>query len=133
MTSRCDLGSNPIAKAMSADFASMGKRGRACVAALLQAGKWLTQQGRGVLTRGVSRRLAVAETLSLGEKRFVSILTVDGEQFLVAGSPSNIVLLAKLEANSEAVGAGSFESVLSHAGADVKGSEINKNPARVIR
>jgi flagellar biogenesis protein FliO len=39
----------------------------------------------------------VVETVSLGEKRFVSILKVDGEQFLIGGSTSNVSLLAKLD------------------------------------
>lgn len=46
-------------------------------------------QGRG-------RRLQVAETLQLGEKRFVAILRVDGEQFLIGGSTGGVSLLASL-------------------------------------
>lgn len=52
---------------------------------------------KGVLTIQGSRRLKVAETVSLGEKRFVSILHVDGEQFLLGGSVSSVVVLARLE------------------------------------
>jgi flagellar biogenesis protein FliO len=43
-----------------------------------------------------SRRLRVAETVSLGEKRFVSIVQVDGAQFLIGGSATEIQLLANL-------------------------------------
>lgn len=42
------------------------------------------------------RRLRVAETVSLGDKRFVSILEVDGQSFLVGGSGAGVVLLASL-------------------------------------
>jgi len=66
------------------------------------------------------RRLRVAETVSLGEKRFVSILQVDGEQFLVGGSPSSVVLLAKLEGKPEVVGEG-FENVISRLDSDAIG------------
>ncbi len=43
------------------------------------------------------RRLRVSETISLGEKRFVAILQVDGAQFLIGGSAGNVSLLAVLE------------------------------------
>ena len=42
------------------------------------------------------RRLRVSETLSLGDKRFVSILEVDGQSFLVGGSGASLALLATL-------------------------------------
>ena len=101
---------------------------------LLQAWKWLTRQSRSVLTRSVSRRLRIAETVSLGEKRFVSILRVDGEQFLIGGSQSNIVLLAKLEAKVDAPAAGSFESIFSCVGLGVGTSEMDsKLSAGVMR
>jgi flagellar biogenesis protein FliO len=82
----------------------------------------------------VSRRLKVAETVSLGEKRFISIVQVDGEQLLVGGSSSNIVLLAKLEARAETFGAGSFESVFSRAESSVGRAEPDsKGLAEVAR
>ncbi len=46
-------------------------------------------QGRG-------RRLHLQETVQLGEKRFVAILRVDDEQFLIGGSASGVSLLASL-------------------------------------
>jgi flagellar biogenesis protein FliO len=48
----------------------------------------------------------VAETVSLGEKRFVAVVQVDGRHFLVAGGPTNIALLAQLD------GKEAFEDVL---------------------
>jgi flagellar biogenesis protein FliO len=50
--------------------------------------------------------LRVAETVSLGEKRFVAVVQVDGRHFLLAGGPTNIALLAQLDANDD------FENVL---------------------
>jgi flagellar biogenesis protein FliO len=73
--------------------------------------------------------LKVAETVSLGEKRFVTILQVDGEQFLVGGSPSNIVLLARLEVKPDTFGAGSFERAFSRAESGAGESETRSNGA----
>jgi flagellar biogenesis protein FliO len=42
------------------------------------------------------KRLQVAATVSLGEKRFVAVINVDGQQFLIGGGASNITLLAQL-------------------------------------
>ena len=57
-------------------------------------------------SRSSARRLRVAETVSLGEKRFVAVVQVDGRHFLLAGGPTNIVLLAQLDAKD------AFEDVL---------------------
>ena len=61
---------------------------------LSRAWGWL--QARQVV-RSSTRRLRVAETVSLGEKRFVAVVQVDGRHFLLAGGPTNIVLLAQLD------------------------------------
>lgn len=59
--------------------------------------RWL-QQSR--MSRSATRRLRVAETISLGEKRFVSILQVDDAQFLIGSSGLGVQLLAQLESSS---------------------------------
>lgn len=43
------------------------------------------------------KRLRVCESVSLGEKRFIAVVQVDGEQFLVGGAPNSIAMLAQLE------------------------------------
>jgi flagellar biogenesis protein FliO len=58
------------------------------------------------VARSSTKRLRVAETVSLGEKRFVAVVQVDGRHFLLAGGPTNIVLLAQLDAQD------AFEDVL---------------------
>lgn len=58
------------------------------------AWNWLQSRRSAQLA---ARRLRVAETLSLGEKRFVSILEVDGTQYLIGGSAGNVQLLTRLE------------------------------------
>jgi flagellar biogenesis protein FliO len=70
---------------------------------LSRAWGWL--QSRQVARSNI-RRLRVAETVSLGEKRFVAVVQVDGRHFLLAGGPTNIVLLAQLDAKD------AFEDVL---------------------
>lgn len=42
------------------------------------------------------RRLRIAETVSLGDKRFVAILEADGERLLIAGTPGQVMLLRSL-------------------------------------
>ncbi len=44
-----------------------------------------------------ARRLRVAETISLGEKRFVAIVAVEGKEFLIGGGAAGMSLLAELE------------------------------------
>jgi flagellar biogenesis protein FliO len=43
-----------------------------------------------------TKRMRVAETVSLGEKRFVSIVNVEGREFLIGGGSSGVTLLAQL-------------------------------------
>jgi hypothetical protein len=48
-------------------------------------------------TRGAARQhLRVCETVSLGEKRFVAVVQVDRERFLVGGAANCIAMLARL-------------------------------------
>jgi len=44
-----------------------------------------------------SRRLRLADTISLGEKRSVSIVQVDGAQYLIGCSTGSVQLLAVLD------------------------------------
>ncbi len=58
------------------------------------AWKWLERKRTLQLA---SRRLRIAETISLGEKRSVSIVQVDGAQFLIGCSAGSVQLLAVLD------------------------------------
>ncbi len=64
---------------------------------LRSAWKWLERRRSAHFA---ARRLHVTETLSLGEKRFVSIIEVDGTQYLIGGSAENVQLLTRLEAHA---------------------------------
>jgi hypothetical protein len=46
------------------------------------------------------RRLRSMETLSLPNKQTVSLVQVDGQEFLIGGTANSVVLLARLEAPS---------------------------------
>jgi flagellar biogenesis protein FliO len=70
---------------------------------LSRAWEWIRTRR---MTRTSDRRLRVAETVSLGEKRFVAVVQVDGRHFLLAGGPTNIALLAQLDTKQD------FEDVL---------------------
>ena len=43
-----------------------------------------------------AKRLRVAETVSLGEKRFVALICVEGREFLIGGGTAGVSLLAQL-------------------------------------
>ena len=47
--------------------------------------------------RRPARRLRLAESLSLGERRFVAVVEFEQSRFLVGGTPASLVLLARLE------------------------------------
>jgi flagellar biogenesis protein FliO len=80
------------------------------------------------LARSGTRRLRVAETVSLGEKRFVAVVQVDGRHFLLAGGPSNIVLLAQLDTREP------FQDVLKKTlTAPGKQAAKRKRPAHLAR
>lgn len=60
---------------------------------VLSAWKWIEQKR---VRQSAMRRLRVAETISLGEKRFVSIVQVDGCDYLIGGAAGSVSLLTAL-------------------------------------
>jgi flagellar biogenesis protein FliO len=72
--------------------------------------------------RATSKRLHVAASVSLGEKRFIAVIQVDGQQFLVGGGATNVALLAQVAANEP------LNSVLENAMSAPK-----EEPARRVR
>ena len=55
---------------------------------------WEWMHAKYTLT--ATRRLRVSETVTLGEKRFVAIVSVEGREFLIGGGSSGVSLLANL-------------------------------------
>jgi hypothetical protein len=73
------------------------------------------RQGPGMLARTwawlhakytltATKRLRVTDTVSLGEKRFVSIVCVEGREFLIGGGASGVSLLAQLSGEVASLG-----------------------------
>ena len=62
---------------------------------LSRALNWIQTRQLG---RSGSRRLHVSESVSLGEKRFVAVIQLDGLQYLIGGGATNVALLAQLNA-----------------------------------
>lgn len=71
---------------------------RAIVVWLAAASSWLRKQFGSRRSR---KRLRVCETVSLGDKRFVAVIEVDGEQFLVGGASNSVATLARLARSPE--------------------------------
>ena len=68
------------------------------VLGLAGASLWaLKKYGRGRIPGGGGGKLKVEETLALGDRRFVSILDVEGERFLIALTPQGIHLISRLD------------------------------------
>ncbi len=81
--------------------------------ALAALGRWLQRLSRMQLLPAKSRRLRVSEMVSLGDKRFVSIVQVDGVDYLVGVGTTNVSLLTRLESRS--VPSPSFEQAVTTA------------------
>lgn len=75
--------------------------------------RWTRSKLSGLAARQNARRLKVTETISLGDKRFVSILEVDGEQLLIGGGAESLVLLAKLERTKRGLAAPGAETAFT--------------------
>jgi flagellar biogenesis protein FliO len=68
------------------------------VGGLAGGGLWAFRRwGARRLPGSGGARLKVEETLALGDRRFVSILKVDDEHFLIALSPQGVNLMARLD------------------------------------
>jgi len=59
------------------------------------------------------RRLHLCENLPLGDRRFVALVECEGSRFLLGGTPTSLVLLARLENQSQPARAASSQLVRS--------------------
>jgi flagellar biogenesis protein FliO len=50
----------------------------------------------GIFQNAARRRLRLAETLPLGERRFVAVVEFEGQRFLLGGTSAQITLLSRL-------------------------------------
>lgn len=51
---------------------------------------------RGIAVHRRQRRLRLVESLSLGERRFLAVVIIEGEKFLVGGGSNSLSLLTRL-------------------------------------
>jgi len=65
--------------------------------ALVRAWVWLNKK----YPLAQAKRMRVAETIPLGEKRFVTLLTIDGREFLIGASTSGVSLLSQWDVAAE--------------------------------
>ena len=65
--------------------------------ALWRAFSWLHRK----YSLSTTKQLRVAETVSLGEKRFVAIIHAEGQKFLIGGGASSVALLTQLGSLAE--------------------------------
>jgi flagellar biogenesis protein FliO len=72
-------------------LASLGRQLVVHVTRLLE---WLQKTRRAQLD---SKRLRLCESISLGEKRAIFLVQVDGRRFLLGGAPASISMLAQLD------------------------------------
>lgn len=61
--------------------------------AIARAWGWLQTK----CAQTTTKRLRVSETVSLGEKRFVALVNVEGREFLIGGGSAGVSMLTALE------------------------------------
>ena len=61
---------------------------------LLRAWSWINRK----YALSATKQLRVAETVSLGDKRFVAVVHVAGQKFLIGGGAQGVSLLTQLDA-----------------------------------
>lgn len=81
--------SRPTTTARASAFAP----GRPLWHTIRRTWSWLHRQNRLVRK---DRRLRVSETVSLGDKRFISLVEVDGRSYLIGGGAGGVNLLTAL-------------------------------------
>lgn len=73
---------------------------------LARAWSWLQKQP----AFSGKKKLRVSETVSLGDKRFVAVVHIEGQKFLIGGGASGVSLLAELETDAELSGQAELEA-----------------------
>lgn len=82
----------PIDESRSIPGAAYG--GQIWLVRIWNAFQWMLQR---VTVKQARKNLKVCENVSLGEKRFVAVIQVDEERFLIGGSSSSVSLLSRLQ------------------------------------
>jgi flagellar biogenesis protein FliO len=85
-------------RAAARQHAPAAEQLRLALVRLQAAWRWVERKRSQQLS---AKRLRVAETISLGEKRTISIVMVDGSQYLIGSSSGGVQLLTKLDEASQ--------------------------------
>ncbi|HET7099952.1 MAG TPA: flagellar biosynthetic protein FliO [Terriglobia bacterium] len=64
--------------------------------------KKITSGARGVRVKRKERSMRLCETLSLGDRRFLAVVLVEQQKFLVGAAGNSVALLARLSSPSTA-------------------------------
>jgi hypothetical protein len=75
----------------------LGLAQKGALSQLARAWAWLHAK----YTTSAAKRLRLSEVVSLGDKRFVALVSVEGREFLIGGAPSGLSLLAQLGGSTE--------------------------------
>lgn len=84
-------------RAITADFVSTW--GSALLKNFRSCGVWIAQR---VKTQRAEKRMRLCESVSLGDRRFVAVIQVDQERFLIGGSSTSVCMLTKLQPEERA-------------------------------
>jgi hypothetical protein len=93
---RSSEAARPAAQAVARPVAHKPRK-EAGAGGMMRAFSWL--QSKYAMT--ATKRLRVAETVSLGEKRFVALISVEGREFLIGGGSAGVSLLTALDSVSK--------------------------------
>jgi flagellar biogenesis protein FliO len=61
----------------------------------------VTQWSQTISLRRRENQMRLCETLSLGDRRFLAVVLVEQQKFLVGGAPNSVALLAKLPSQGQ--------------------------------
>ena len=90
-------------RTLAATWSRTKNRMLAAGARCVEMGQWYQQKRQAQLA---TRRLRVVETVSLGDKRFISVVRVDDCEFLVGGSATGVALLGQVSPGQKIASAG---------------------------
>jgi hypothetical protein len=98
----------PAAMIPAAMMAPLPGRAAAGPGTLMRIWTWLNRK----CAASATKQLRVTETVSLGEKRFVAVVHVEGQKFLIGGGASGVSLLTQLEPAKDEAGLDTVSSAV---------------------
>lgn len=85
------------------------------------------------VARKSQKRLQVCETASLGEKRFIAVIKVDGRDFLIGGGAANVSLLASLGESDASTSEVEIDSVVGSDAGSIQQSAVTQSWGAVFK